>query len=175
MVPPVNARLARRRARTWSSLLIAVILGTAVIGAVGVLLVWAVKPSEPKAAIVFDRAPSVVAPQPSGTVSGSAVRQVHQALHVLARNCPSGKPVHQTNHGDRVGVAVNTILGFARDHPDARFVIDDENGTTLELLVVTREQLRSCAPSLLGRVDRTLPPSYRTAGPRDPQLPGRTR
>lgn len=160
----LNARFAGKRRSRGSPLIVAVILGAAVVVAAAVLLVWTFKPTEPKSAIVLDRAPSVVAPQPTGTVSGGVVRQIHRALHVLARNCPSGERPPRTDHPGRVGVAVDTILRFARNHPDARFAIDDENGTTLELLVVTREQLGSCAPSQVGRVARALPPPYRTAG-----------
>ncbi|MFF4728744.1 hypothetical protein ACFY3M_25990 [Streptomyces mirabilis] len=53
---------------------------------------------------------------------------------------------------------------LSRRYPDARFPIDDETGTTLSLLLVTRQSMRDCAPALAVHVDRALPSDYRDAG-----------
>lgn len=55
------------------------------------------------------------------------------------------------------------IRSFARRHPEAAFPVDDERGTTLSLLLVTRQALAACAPTLAAAVDAELPTEYRNA------------
>lgn len=55
------------------------------------------------------------------------------------------------------------MLDFARRYPSVSFPIDDETGTTVSLLAVVRDEVRTCAPSLAGAVDAALPKPYRTS------------
>jgi len=51
--------------------------------------------------------------------------------------------------------------------PTSAFPSNDETGTTVSLLILTRYSLRSCAPELAGRVNHALPSRYQTSGPSD--------
>ncbi|ALV33115.1 hypothetical protein [Streptomyces sp. CdTB01] len=94
------------------------------------------------------------------TPAAAQVGPVHQALHGIDATCHAngggGKQTSLTRD-------VDTIIDFSRRYPDARFPIDDETGSTLSLLLVTRQSMRDCAPALAARVDRALPPDYRDA------------
>lgn len=96
-------------------------------------------------------------PTPTASLDPSQVEPAHRALHDLGRACrrpPDRDP-------ERVLRSLDTIERFARLNRDARFPIDDEVGTTLSLLVVVRNELASCAPGLLSRVDALIPSEYR--------------
>jgi hypothetical protein len=56
---------------------------------------------------------------------------------------------------------VAVLLDFARRHPQARFPIDDESGTSLSLLLVVRQELADCDPAHLPDVERLLPRRFR--------------
>lgn len=88
------------------------------------------------------------------------VRPVHQALHDIDATCRA-----KAGDGERTSLThnVDTIIDFSRRYPEARFPIDDEAGSTLSLLLVTRQSMRDCAPALAIRVNRVLPPDYRDA------------
>ncbi|MFF6829845.1 hypothetical protein [Streptomyces longwoodensis] len=106
---------------------------------------------------------SAATARPSATAAavtppGTQVRPVHEALHGIDAICrtKSGR-VKQAS----LARAADTVIDFSRRYPNARFPIDDETGTTLSLLLVTRQGLRDCAPALAARVDRALPPDFR--------------
>lgn len=115
---------------------------------------------------------SLPAPQPpkvpsttrSLEVSGDApaaaeVQLVHDALHDIAARCP---PEVSPDDPASVRRDAATILSFARRHPRAAFPIDDEMGTTVSLLLVTRQPLTTCAPRVAEMVNDQLPAEYRS-------------
>jgi hypothetical protein len=57
--------------------------------------------------------------------------------------------------------ALRAIKRFVADHPNARFPIDDETGSTLSLLFVFRDELLTCAPSLVEGIASLIPGRYR--------------
>lgn len=110
-----------------------------------------------------DAPPAIVAGTPSGTRSYSTppppdVQQVHDVLHDFDRWCTPQADDRARRHLAR---GVELIVNFARRHPDARFPIDDETGTTLSLLLVARNELRDCAPAAALAADRALPTEIR--------------
>ncbi|WP_033309277.1 hypothetical protein RFN58_35595 [Streptomyces iakyrus] len=106
---------------------------------------------------------STATTEPSATASfvtppSAQVRPVHEALHDIDTRCRAkDKSASQTS----LTRDVDTIIEFSRRYPDARFPIDDETGTTLSLLLVTSQSMRTCAPALVTRVDGALPPDFR--------------
>jgi hypothetical protein len=109
-----------------------------------------------------DRPPATlvgpVAERTYTTAPGGEVREVHRALHGLGDRCAQPE---STRSQPAVGRHVAVMLDFARRHPDAQFEIDDENGTSLSLLLVLQDELRECAPALLPGVLDLLPPDLR--------------
>lgn len=100
---------------------------------------------------------------PSATAIGvtppaAQVRPVHEALHDIDATCTT-----KSARGKQTSLArdADTVIDFSRSYPNARFLIDDETGTTLSLLLVTRQGLRDCAPVVAARVDQALPPDFR--------------
>lgn len=107
--------------------------------------------------------PAIVAGTPSGTRSYSTppprdVKQVHDVLHAFDRWCT---PQADARARQRLARGAEVIVSFARRHPDARFRIDDETGTTVSLLLVARNELRVCAPAAAASADRALPAKIR--------------
>ena len=102
---------------------------------------------------------------PAVTPPAARVRPVHEALHDIDATC---RATVKGESGKQASLArdADTVITFSRRYPNARFPIDDETGTTLSLLLVTRQGLRDCAPALAARVDRALPPDFR-----DPTTP----
>ncbi|MBP0456040.1 hypothetical protein [Streptomyces montanisoli] len=88
------------------------------------------------------------------------VRPVHQALHDIGAKCP---PDAGSSSATSLTRDVDRILAFAHAYPHARFAVDDETGSTLSLLLVTRQAMRTCAPAEAGRVNQALPVAYREA------------
>jgi len=83
---------------------------------------------------------------------------VHRALHDIGEKCSaSAEDVKRPD----VGSSVRVILGFARKYPEGRFPIDDETGSALSLLLVTKDELDTCSPRHAARVARELPPDLR--------------
>ena len=109
-------------------------------------------------------APAVVvssAPAPSYTDAPTdEVVQVHTALHGLGEACSV-----ETSSGslETVERHLATLLAFARRYPDGAFKIDDEDATSLSLLLVLQDELRSCAPSQIPRVQALLPQRFRAS------------
>lgn len=95
-------------------------------------------------------------------VPTAEVDVAHQALHDLGDACAQQEPSRSPS---AVSQATESLLRFATRHPDGRFPIDDETGTTLSLLLVVRDELSTCAPELRPRVDALLPPEFRSTVP----------
>jgi hypothetical protein len=95
---------------------------------------------------------------PAVTPPVGQVRPVHEALHDIDATCRA-----KGQSGEQTSLArdADTVIAFSRRYPDARFPIDDETGTTLSLLLVTRQGLRDCAPVLTARVNQALPLDFR--------------
>lgn len=110
-----------------------------------------------------DTPPVVAAGTPSDTASYSTppaaeVRRVHRALHDFNTWCTPGADARARRQLQR---DAELIVAFTRRHPTARFPIDDETGNPLSLLLVTRNELRECAPAAAAVADRALPPNIR--------------
>jgi len=95
---------------------------------------------------------------PAVTPPAAQVRPVHEALHDIDATCRA-----KGQSGEQTSLArdADTVIAFSQRYPDARFPIDDETGTTLSLLLVTRQGLRGCAPVLAARVNQALPLDFR--------------
>lgn len=131
--------------------------GVLVIGlAVAALAVLQRPPSAPDR-LTSSSVPERSLPEPLVEAPAAEVQRVHEALHDIGTQCglaATGSPL-------RIDGDVEDILAFASRYPEGRFPIDDETGTALSLLLVTREALRDCAPAAAARVDRVLPGEFR--------------
>lgn len=127
------------------------------IGMVALGLGMLTSPDQTTPAATFSGSPTPMAPRPEEQAPKNESRRVHRALHAIGRICESGDTSERTA---LVRPQIETILGFARRFPDVSFPIDDETGSTVALLIVTRDGVRTCAPSLMGKVNGALPPEY---------------
>jgi hypothetical protein len=143
--------VAERRCRNWTTAVVAAAGTGAVLLA---LLVWAAM-SPP--AGVRDAAGSLP-PSPEPTVSATAaeIQAAHDALHHIGEECAA-----PGDTSPDVATDVATITAFAARYPVGRFPIDDETGTAVSLLLVTRQALEGCAPEEAARVAALLPPELR--------------
>lgn len=130
-----------------------------VITSLAFVLVKALSPDHPSLPLMTE-SPRSTAPLRDQAAPTAATTRVHQALHALGRIC---KPNDTTNQTSQARRPVAVILDFARRYPKTTFHIDDETGTAISLLIVVRQSLRSCAPSLMSRVNRALPSQYQTS------------
>ena len=96
---------------------------------------------------------------------------VHDALHDIAARCPTETgPTPATIGPDQLSTSdrrqlkqdAALIVSFARRHPHAQFPIDDEQGTTLSLLLVAREALGPCSPAAAQTANELLPTEYQS-------------
>ncbi|MGI8528718.1 MAG: hypothetical protein ACR2KO_04495 [Geodermatophilaceae bacterium] len=119
--------------------------------------------TDPKApAVIAGGSPTLLVPHPKMQAPKIDAQRVHRELHAVGRVCPP-------DGGDRtarVRPRVEAILE-SRRYPNVSFPIDDETGTTVRLLILTRFSLRTCAPELADRVNHALPSRYQTSGPSD--------
>jgi hypothetical protein len=92
--------------------------------------------------------------------TAAEVARVHAILHRLDRTCARSRGLPAARK--QLDRDVDTILAFTVAYPEARFPIDDESGTALSLLLVTREATRRCAPDASRRFDDALPEQFRT-------------
>lgn len=97
-------------------------------------------------------------PTPTQHPPRARVDSVHRALHALGRACQT--PVQQRDPRT-VRRPLDLIEAFAMDFPAGGFRVDDEPGTTLSLLFVVWDELKSCDPSLAPEVEKLIPSDYR--------------
>ena len=97
-------------------------------------------------------------PPPKESLDDRQAEPAHKALHALGRACkrPSTRRDPET-----VLRPLRVIENFASQHPDAGFAIDDESGSTLTLLIVVRNELEACDPTVIPRIDALIPSKYR--------------
>ncbi|MEU1273230.1 hypothetical protein [Streptomyces sp. NPDC005799] len=88
------------------------------------------------------------------------IQPVHNALHDIDARC--GRKAATISDQAQLQRDADGVVAFARRYPDARFPIDDESGTTLSLLLVTRQGLLTCAPEAAATVNQALPAEFRT-------------
>ena len=145
----------RLRNRRRAMVIVAVALAVVLAG-VG----WYVlrSPEEPPPAAIMSGTPTPMAPRPKDQAPDDQARRVHRALHAIGAICES-----RTGQGRAALVRrqVDTIVDFARRYPSVSFPIDDETGTTVSLLILVRDEVRDCAPSLTEEVNAALPEKYR--------------
>lgn len=139
----------------------ALVLGLAGLLALGFLVfnLRSSDSSEPNSPVVIIESPMTTAPSMEETAPAAKVQQIHRALHALGKICKSPDATNQTA---LARPSVEAIVDFARRYPNARFAIDDETGTTVALLLVAREALRTCAPALIPQISQTLPSQYQS-------------
>jgi len=106
---------------------------------------------------IFGVAPSPL-PEPKRSAPAGRVDEVHRALHALGRAC---RPSSADRSVDGVRRPVAVMLRFARGYPNAGFRVDDESGSTFSLLVVLRNELETCDPTLVPAVEDLLPAEFR--------------
>ncbi|WP_147251713.1 hypothetical protein [Blastococcus sp. TF02-8] len=94
------------------------------------------------------------------SVPQADVDEVHRALHGLGDACA---PEASSRSADAIDGHLDVLLEFVRRHPAGGFRIDDEDATSLSLLLVLQEELRACAPSQIPRVEALLPPRFRAS------------
>lgn len=139
----------------------AVILALALLGgtAWGIAYAVSARQSRPdRPAMVEGGVAASVLPEPTQIPPRARVDQAHRALHAMARACE--RPF-ATRGSDALRRPVEVMERFARDYPHGGFIIDDEPGSTLALLVVVRSELLDCDPSLVPGVEELLPEEFR--------------
>lgn len=138
---------------------VALVLAAIAATGFGAVLAFAPRPAAPRppAASMGVAAESRL-PAPTEFPPPGRVAAMHRALHAMGRACQ--QPVR---HRDPQSVLkpVAVMEQFARDYPKGGFSIDDEAGTTLSLMVVLRNELQNCDPSLVAGVEKLLPPRFR--------------
>lgn len=106
-----------------------------------------------EAAVAPDTLPTPTQQPPQRRVSNA-----HQALHELGRACETPTLQRTPKH---IRKPLDIIEQFATDYPDGGFTIDGEQGSTLALIVVVREELKSCDPSYVPDIEKLIPVQYR--------------
>ena len=158
VTPPRKAGPAGLTRRTW------VVLGVL---ATGLLLLGVIS----LAALGNSRRPGqdvaatgLGAPVPSTYPAAPTleVQRIRTALHDMGARC---KPGADTATQARIVRDVNQLISFTRRYPDSRFTIDGENGRPLDLLLIARDEMRTCAPAAAAAANQALPTQFRTASP----------
>jgi len=86
------------------------------------------------------------------------VQRIHTALHDMGARCtPHADPAARA----QIGRDVDELVAFAARYPDARFTVDGENGQALNLLLIARDEMGTCAPAAAARANHALPAQYR--------------
>ena len=97
-------------------------------------------------------------PRPTQRAPRDRVDAAHAALHALGKACET--PMIGRDR-DTVRRPFGRILTFATAYPNAGFRIDGESGTTLALLIVVWDEVKSCDPALAPDVEDLIPVRYR--------------
>ncbi len=84
-----------------------------------------------------------------------------------ARCTPRADPAAQA----QIGRDVDELITFAARHPDAHFTVDGEDGQALDLLLIVRDEMGTCAPAAAARANRALPAQYRATSSQPPPRP----
>ena len=144
--------MAEYPVRRWTTtILVAVGAGLVLVA----LLTWAAM-SPP--ADIRDAAGSLPpSPEPLSSAPAAEIQAAHDALHHIGTECAA-----PGDSGPDVASDVTTITEFATRYPVGRFPIDDESGTSVSLLLVTRQALEDCAPAEAARVNALLPSELRS-------------
>ncbi|MBN9620567.1 MAG: hypothetical protein J0H43_12695 [Actinobacteria bacterium] len=102
------------------------------------------------------------APEPSTypTAPTVEVDRIRTALHDMGARC---KPGADTATQARISRDVDQLITFTRRYPDSRFTIDGENGRPLDLLLIARDEMRTCAPTAAAAANQALPTQFRSA------------
>lgn len=156
----MNGSSSDRFSRAWlhRPQLVMVAAAVVVAGMVAAVVMIAISYRQPSR--VSDDGPPPLASVPTANTPAQAeVQPIHDALHDIAARC---RPGAVADDPARVTRDTDVIRSFARRHPDVAFPIDDERGTTLSLLLVTRQALADCSPALAAAVDEELPTEYRS-------------
>jgi hypothetical protein len=108
---------------------------------------------EPEASI----APYML-PTPTQHATSGRVLTAHRALHALGRAC-------RTPILDRAPASMSAPLAvledFAKEYPEGGFSVDDEPGSTLALMIVVANELKTCDPSRVREIQDLIPTRYR--------------
>ena len=97
-------------------------------------------------------------PPPTQRPAQQRVNGAHKALHDLGRACEIPMLDREPKLTRK---PLDAIEEFANDYPGGGFAMDDEQGSTLALLVVVWNELKSCDPSYVPEVEKLIPVQYR--------------
>ncbi len=100
-------------------------------------------------------------PEATASVPRATESAMHEALHRLDRLCRRPEV-----NGAALRLITTTALDLHRRYPvDRRYTlqIDDEQGTSLSVLLVVRDTLRTCDARQAARIDAVLPNRIRRA------------
>lgn len=117
------------------------------------------RPSSPKVSSTreVEVAPYTL-PTPTQYPPQRRVDAAHKALHELGRACETSTGGRRSQ---RIRAQVDVIEGFATDFPSGGFLMDDESASSLALLVVVWDELKSCDPDYVPQIERLIPVEYR--------------
>lgn len=102
-------------------------------------------------------------PSPTGSAPVGQAGAVHRAVHTLGSVC-AGTPARRDMA--RARRAVEDIVDFGRQFPNAAVRIHREVGSTLSLLMDARKAAKGCDPALGGQVTGLIPLAFRPARPK---------
>lgn len=97
-------------------------------------------------------------PTPTQHPPQRRVDNAHTALHALGRACETSMLNRKPK---RLREPLDVIEQFAADYPGGGFSMDDEPGSTIALMVVVWDELKSCDPSYVPEVEELIPARYR--------------
>jgi hypothetical protein len=159
--PGRPARRALVVAAVIATIVIVVIVAAAIAFAAGR------KPSRHPAS---DTATGLGAPAETNypTAPAVEVQRIHATLHDMGARCTSGAGPDAQR---QIGLDVDQLIAFAKSYPDAQFIIDDEHGTALDVLLIARDEMKTCDPAAAERANQALPAQFR-ATPRPTPIVG---
>lgn len=159
VTPPRLAGSSGLRRRTWIALGAVGALATGFL-LIGVISLAALGNSRQAGQDVA--ATGLGAPVPSTYPAAPMVEveRIRTALHDMGARC---KPGADTATQARIFRDVDQLISFTRRYPDSRFTIDGENGRSLDLLLIARDEMRTCAPAAAAAANQALPTQFRSA------------
>lgn len=104
----------------------------------------------------------------NATAPAADVARIRTALHDMGARCHPGIDT-ATKH--RIDGDVDQLITFARRYPNARFSIDDETGSSVDLLLIAATEMRTCAPAAAARANLELPAQLRPQSTPSPSEP----
>ena len=99
-------------------------------------------------------------PLPTGHAPPDRVGEIAAALRTVNRFCDAGPSDRSSLERAALRRAVDRIGDFADRYPTAGFDIDDQRTSSLAVLIVVRQELVACAPSMVSAIAARIPAQY---------------